>query len=333
MCALCDTMTDRRKASLDPALSELLAGLARRGLLAGDPLTMPIAEARLQNEAYFRAIAEPRSAVAHISIVEATSPDGHAVPVKVAIPEGAKADTPALLYCHGGGYAFADIHTHDHLIRALAVLSGMRVFAVDYRRTPEVSFPVPLEDALTALAAMRGREWIARFGHDPARIVVLGDSAGAHLGLGLMLALRQRGLPQLQGAALAYGMYARRFDTWSHHAYGDTGIGLSSAKMRWFWDQLLPPGLHPDPAHADPFLMEPLEAELAGLPPLALIAAECDCLLDDTLDFRETCKRQDHPHSFDLFRGASHGFLHLTSVYPGAREALALMTARLKAMV
>jgi acetyl esterase len=328
MCALCDLQTDRSKAALNPALAELLAGLSRRGLLSGDPLTTEITEARRQNEAYFRAIAEPRVAVASVSIVEAMAADGHAVPVKVAVPEGAAQGASALLYCHGGGYAFADIHTHDHVIRALAALSGMVVFAVDYRRTPEAVFPLALEDALAALAAMRESAWISRFGHDPARVTVLGDSAGAHLGLGLMLALRQRGLPQLQGAALAYGMYARRFDTWSHHAYGDGGIGLSSAKMRWFWDQLLPPGIK-----ADHVLTEPIEADLTGLPPLALFAAECDCLLDDTLDFRETCKRQDHPHTFDLFRGASHGFLHLVSVYDGAREALDLMTARLKAMV
>jgi acetyl esterase len=328
MCALCDLQTDRSKAALNPALADILAGLARRGLLSGDPLTMKITEARQQNEAYFRAIAEPRTPVASVSIVEALAADGHAVPVKVAVPEGAGAGAPALLYCHGGGYAFADIHTHDHVIRALAALSGMVVFAVDYRRTPEAVFPAALEDTMAVVAAMRGQAWASRFHHDPARITVLGDSAGAHLGLTLMLALRQRGLPQLQGAALAYGMYARRFDTWSHHTYGDGSMGLSSAKMRWFWDQLLPPG-----THADPLLAEPMEAALAGLPPLALFAAECDCLLDDTLDFRETCKRQDHRHTFDLFRGASHGFLHLVSVYPGAREALALMTARLKAMV
>ena len=319
--------TDRAKAAVHPDLAAILAEFAARGLVTPDPAVAGIAEARRVNEAYFQAIGEPRAEVAEVSVVTARTTDGHDAEVKVALPQAMRPGAPALLYCHGGGYTFGDITTHDHVIRAFAAATGMAVFGLHYRRTPEHAFPKALDDAVAAVSAMRSPEWTARFGHDPAKLFIVGDSAGAHLALTTMLALKKRGRPQVQGAALIYGMYARRFDTWSHHTYGDGSQGLSSQKMRWFWDQLMGPE-----DSTDDILKEPLDASLSGLPRLALFAAEVDCLLDDTLDFRENCKRQDHPHSFDLFRGMPHGFMHLSSVYAGTREALAVVAGRLKAM-
>ena len=323
-----DAAPTRNKALVSPDLAGILAELAARGLGTPDPALNSIAVARAGNEAYFKAIAEPRVEVHSVSVMAAVASDGFHVPVKVVVPLGVKTNAPAMLYCHGGGYAFGDINTHDHVMRALATATGLVVCGVDYRRTPEVTFPVPLEDALAALQAMRDRPWANQFHYNPGKIVIAGDSAGAHLCLALMLVLRERGLPQVQGAALIYGMYARRYDSWSHHAYGDGSFGLSSEKMRWFWDQLIPERPFDDAQFA-----ESIDAYLAGLPPLALFAAECDCLLDDTLSFLETCKRQNHPHSFDLFKGATHGFMQLSSVYQGTRDAMALVARRLTALV
>jgi acetyl esterase len=230
-----------------------------------------------------------------------------------------------MLYCHGGGYAFGDLDTHDHVIRHLAACTGMVVFGLHYRRTPEHAYPAQIEDTLTAYGAMRGAAWQQKFAIDPERIVFLGDSAGAHLCLTAMLALRQQGMPQPRAAALVYGMYARRFDTWTHHAYGDGSYGLASLRMRWFWDQLMQGG--------GDTMAEPLHADLNGLPPLAIFGAECDCLLEDSLDFRENCKGQNHPHTFDILRGMPHAVLHLCSVQDAGREVMDCVAARLQKLI
>jgi acetyl esterase len=326
MCERCDMEIGRAKVSLDPAIVALLSPLREAGLVTPDPAQVGITEARRVNEAYFRAISEPKVAVRSVSVVEAAAADGYRAPVKVAVPFNAPPNAPAILYCHGGGYAFGDIDTHDGVIRAYAAAFGMPVFGLHYRRTPEHAYPLALEDALAAVAAMRSEGWARQFDHDPSTILVIGDSAGAHLALTTMLALRERGLPQLSGAGLIYGMYARRFDTWSHHAYGDGSVGLSSDRMRWFWDSLMGQA---DSAH-DP-LKEPLNSDLSHLPPLTLFAAEVDCLLDDTLDFVETCKRQGHRHTFDLVRGMPHGFMHFMAIHSGTADALGLLARRMKA--
>ncbi|MGL4637058.1 MAG: alpha/beta hydrolase [Beijerinckiaceae bacterium] len=328
MCARCDEQTDRVKATIWPEISAFLADLTARGLATPEPAVVGIEEARRRNLAYFEAIAAPRAEVKAVSVETLSALQGHELTVKVAVPHGAKAGCAAMLYCHGGGYAFGDLETHDHVIRHLAATTGMVVFGVHYRRTPEHAYPAQIEDTLTTYAAMRGAQWQKKFGIDPDRIAFVGDSAGAHLCMGAMLTLRALGLPQPKAAGLIYGMYARRFDTWSHHAYGDGSYGLSSDRMRWFWDQLMQGrGDSYDP------IAEPLNADLSGLPPLALFGAECDCLLEDTLDFRENCKRQDHPHTMDLLKGMPHAVIHLCSVQDAAREAMNLLSSRLQKLV
>lgn len=310
----------RTPATIEPGLARVLGDLAARGLGTPEPAEVGIAEARLRNIAYFGAISAGAPHPSRSEIVEVAGESGATVPLKVVVPAGGSAGGPALLYLHGGGYAFGDLETHDHIFRWLAQASGMTVFGLHYRRTPEHAYPAQVEDALAAVAAIRGPEWPSRFGIDPMRLMLFGDSAGAHLCASLMLAMRRRGLPQPRGAGLAYGMYARRFDTWSYGTYGDGSYGLSTFRMRWFWDQLMAGR----PGGQDP-VAEPLGADLAGLPPLALYGAECDCLLDDTLALRDLATRAAHPHSFHLFRNMTHGFLHLPGVYGGARDALALI--------
>ena len=85
---------------------------------------------------------------------------------------------PALLYVHGGGWAVLSKDTHR--VMALAFASrGHVVFNINYRLGPKDHYPAPLEDAAAAL------EWVAdnaeRFGADPERIVLAGESAGANL--------------------------------------------------------------------------------------------------------------------------------------------------------
>jgi acetyl esterase len=317
----CDAVAGfRTPAAISPDLASVLKDLAGRGLVTPEPAEVGITESRMRNVAYFRAIQGGAPEPARVETVEITGETGATIPCKVVIPQGVATEAPALLYLHGGGYAFGDLETHDHIFRWLAQATGMIVFGLHYRRTPESAYPAQIHDSVAAMAAIRGTEWSARFGHDPRRVVLFGDSAGAHLCMGLMLTLKARGLPQPVAAGLAYGMYARRFDTWSHLTYGDGSFGLSSFRMRWFWDQLM--AGHPGGPDS---IAEPLHADLSGLPPLALYASECDCLLDDTLELERMATRVGHPHRFHLFKGMPHAFLHLPGVYAGSGEALALI--------
>jgi acetyl esterase len=85
---------------------------------------------------------------------------------------------PVLLYIHGGGFRILSKDTHWIMALAFA-RRGYLVFNAEYRLAPEHPFPAGLDDTCAAW------EWVlanaARFGGDPARVVVAGESAGANL--------------------------------------------------------------------------------------------------------------------------------------------------------
>ncbi len=304
---------------IDPPLAAVLAHLASMGMVTPDPVIVGIEAARRVNEAYFGYIAEPMPPVHKVERLAIAGGSGH-LDLKLIWPQDGLAES-ALVYFHGGGYAFATLHTHERLMRQLALSSGAVVIGVEYRRTPEHPFPAALEDAVAAwrwlLAGGDGR-----FG-DIGR-GVFGDSAGAHLALALALKLRDLGLRLPDALGLAYGMYDASGTSASHARHGDGRYGLSTAKMTWFWDQLLP-----DAADRNNPLVMPLKADLRGLPPMAVFIAEKDCLADDSRALVARLSSASMRHSLDVFHGMTHGFIQLGALLPAADAALGLIGQRL----
>jgi len=102
---------------------------------------------------------------------------------------------PAVLVLPGGGYAKTADHEGEPVARWLASL-GIHAFVLKYRVAPE-RHPAPLLDAKQAML------WIRGGGHglnvDPARVGVLGFSAGGHLAATLSVQV-PTGDPALDGA-------------------------------------------------------------------------------------------------------------------------------------
>ena len=90
-----------------------------------------------------------------------------------------KPDRPVQIYFHGGGFVIGDLDSHDTLCRQLALDGGFRVIAVDYRLAPEHPFPAAPLDCIAATRAIAADPH--KFGVNPAKIVVGGDSAGGNL--------------------------------------------------------------------------------------------------------------------------------------------------------
>jgi alpha/beta hydrolase fold len=93
--------------------------------------------------------------------------------------ESATEDAPVVLYLHGGGYIVGSIDTHRPLTVPLAKGTNGRVFAVEYRLAPQNPFPSALIDAILAYHYLINPPPGALHKPvDPAKIVVVGDSAG-----------------------------------------------------------------------------------------------------------------------------------------------------------
>ncbi len=96
----------------------------------------------------------------------------------VYLPRAHKEPRPVVLYVHGGGFRI--LSKDSHWVMGLAFARrGYVVFVVNYRLAPRHPYPAALEDCADAY------QWVAqnagRFGGDPSRIILAGESAGANL--------------------------------------------------------------------------------------------------------------------------------------------------------
>ena len=96
------------------------------------------------------------------------------------LPDPAKAVGTAVIVCPGGGYGgLASGHEGRQIAQWLNA-RGVAAFVVKYRTRKEgYGHPAPLLDAQRALRIVRTRA--TEFGVDPARIGIMGFSAGGHL--------------------------------------------------------------------------------------------------------------------------------------------------------
>ncbi|MHA7820092.1 MAG: alpha/beta hydrolase fold domain-containing protein [Erythrobacter sp.] len=94
-----------------------------------------------------------------------------------------------MLYFHGGGFVEPMFDVHWPLCAAIAERCGVSITIPLYDVVPEA--PASRQDALAdaAFAALAGK-------HDPAKIILNGDSAGGHMALSLALRLAKAGGPQ-----------------------------------------------------------------------------------------------------------------------------------------
>ncbi|GGA94278.1 alpha/beta hydrolase [Brucella endophytica] len=304
---------------LSPEMATLLARVAAESGPQPDPTMLPPAEGRALAAKTNRRWNVDLPAMAKIAEIY-VHPDcelGSArVRVKVLLPRGA--EKGAVLFVHGGGFAFCSPETHERCARVLALECGMPVLVPDYRLAPEHPYPAGLLDVIAVIrAALVG---LPSFGATTGPLILAGDSAGANLVLAAMLHEQLVGHPSITGALLFYGTYANNFHTKSYREFED-GPGLTTAKMRRYWQWYAG-----DRDLSTDILACPLQAAdeaLAALPPLHLMAAGVDPLLSDSVMLHERLKKLGRNEALSIVPGVTHGFLQNTLDLVAAREALA----------
>lgn len=97
-----------------------------------------------------------------------------------------------LLHAHGGGYVSGhpSVGAPEHVFLAeILQQSGITtaIFSLDYTLTPRATFPKQRDEAVAAYNWLRGE-----LGVDPSKIIVIGDSAGGHVIMSLLVGLNER---------------------------------------------------------------------------------------------------------------------------------------------
>ncbi len=305
-------------SELSTEMKELMRRAERELGPQPDPTLLPPAEGRAQSERSNERnnVNLPSLAKATDVIVAADAELGsRACRMRVLVPHDA--GVGAVLFVHGGGFAFCSPETHERCARVLANETRLPVLVPDYRLAPEHPFPAGLHDVVACLRAAFAAT--AEVGVFAGPLLIAGDSAGANLALAAVMHEERVGYSLPSGMLLFYGTFGADFNTKSYGRFAE-GSGLTRGKMQRYWNWYCAD----EDARRNP-LAAPLQADddvLRALPPLYLMAAGVDPLLSDTLLFAERLKAVDRNDPLTVVPGVIHGFLQNTNELAAAREAL-----------
>lgn len=226
---------------------------------------------------------------------------------------------PAILYVHGG--AFSTLSKDTHRVMALNFAArGYVVFNINYRLGPTHPYPAPLEDAAAALMWVETNA--ARYGADPDRIVLAGESAGANLVTALATTnieprpepfartIYDRN-PPIRAVVAIYGLLdfhdMHRFTThprlkpWLKAIIIDAGTAYVGRPIR---------ARAIDAPLASPLriLSAPPSDAARTPPPFFAAAGTADPLLDDSRRLQVALEQRGGLCQLEIFPGEIHGF-------------------------
>ena len=247
--------------------------------------------------------------------------------IRLVRPAAAKGHLPVIVYMHGGGWILGDKETHDRLVRELAVGTGAVIVFVDYDRSPESHFPVAIEEGYAVLKYVA--EHGAKFGADPARLAIAGDSVGGNMTAVLALMAKERGGPALAAQVLLYPVTDSSLSSASYTEFAD-GPWLTKKAMQWFWDAYLP-----DLEARKRPTATPLNAtieQLKGLPEALVAVDENDVLRDEGEAYARKLSQAGVRVTSVRYNGTIHDFALLNPITetPAVRAAIAQATAAMR---
>lgn len=233
------------------------------------------------------------------------------VTVFVINADTAKPLRGAILFIHGGGYVGGD--ARDNL-RGLVRLAGRLdcvVVSVQYRLAPATPFPGALHDNYAAL------KWLNRnagsLGVDPARLVVMGESAGGGLAAMLTIAARDRAEIPIAAQVLVYPMLDDRTGSSRPVPPSSGTLIWRPADNRSSWSALLgqPAGRAHVPAGSVPSRV----TDLSRLPPTFIGVGSIDLFAQEDIEFARRLVDAGVSTELLVVPGAFHGF---QLIAPGA---------------
>lgn len=247
---------------------------------------------------------------------------GATVHARIYTPRGADSSYPVIVYYHGGGWVIADINTYDASARGLAEQTGAVVVSVHYRQGPEHKFPTAHNDAFAAY------QWVlqnaASIKGNPKMVAVAGESAGGNLACNVSMMARDKGIMIPVHQLLVYPVANSDMNSESYQKYA-AAKPLNKPMMQWFAKNYLG-----DTTRAADPRISLVKANLKGLPPTTIVAAEIDPLTTEGKLLSDKLKEAGVDVDYKLYNGVTHEFFGMATVVPDAKDAQAYASGRIK---
>lgn len=222
-------------------------------------------------------------------------------------------DDALLVYLHGGAFVVETPQAHTAFLTHLTAACGMPAVMPSYRLAPEHPFPAAVDDCLDFYKA------VLELGHDPARLVLAGDSAGGNLSMVTLHQARDQGLPLPACAVfISPGMDLSGTPSQVDNTTRDPMFNEHALAA------VIEHYLHGDFAlTADP-RVSPLKGSFEGLPPLYFVAGSTEIFRDCSVHSAHRAKESGVDAACDIWTNMPHCFpVMFQGILPEADQALA----------
>jgi acetyl esterase len=216
-------------------------------------------------------------------------------------PFGLKPNSPIVIYYHGGGFFFPYVSDSHIAARRYAIAFHTIVVGVDYRVSPNYSFPTPINDCYNTF------KWVIEngqsLGGNPDKIAVIGESAGGNISAVIAQKAMKDGYKNIKHQTL----FCPTTDAAHMYEYPSfknlqEGYILDKKAVDFFFNGYLPNKNDRLNTDASPLLNN----SLAGLPPAFIITAEFDPIKDEGLAYYEKLKKAGVQVKFQELKGVLH---------------------------
>lgn len=240
----------------------------------------------------------PLQAIANIDTLKITA---DSLPLFIYKPEGLLPNAPIVIYYHGGGFFIPFGNISDAAARDYANTFKAIVIAIDYRTTPKFPYPTPLNDCYNTF------KWVVenanKFGGNPEKIAVIGESAGANLATVVCQRAKIDGFINIKYQLLfCPSTDAAHTFTYPSCKKFQYGYLLDRDQMNFAFKSYIPTkefALNPE--------VSPLLANsLSGLPPAFVITAEFDPLHDEGVAYFKKLEKDGVPSKYKEMKGCVH---------------------------
>jgi len=243
--------------------------------------------------------------------------------VRFIRPAGNTSVLPVIYYIHGAGWVFGNAHTHDKLVRELAVRTNSVVVFPEYTLSPEAKYPTAIEQDYSVLQQLP--DLAADRGLNLAKLTVAGDSVGGNMATVMTIMTKQRGGLPISQQLLYYPVTDANFETESYNTFADNYY-LTKEGMEWFWNKYTT-----DEKQRAEITASPLRAtldDLKDLPAAMILNGEADVLRDEGEAYARKLRDAGVEVTQLQFQGMIHDFVMLNNLdqTEAARAAMSIST-------
>ncbi|MBO9711727.1 MAG: alpha/beta hydrolase [Sphingomonas sp.] len=211
---------------------------------------------------------------------------------------------PAILHTHGGGFILGAAKWELRYLQDIAAALDCVILSVEYRLAPETRYAGSIEDNYAGLKWLHAHA--PELGGDPARIALLGESAGGGHAALLAIAARDRGEVPVALQLLLYPMLDDRTGSTRAAPSHLPPIVWDAALNRLGWRSFL--GMEPGDADVPVRAVPARTRDLAGLPPAYIAVGGLDLFADEDIDYARRLTDAGVPTELLVVPGAFHAF-------------------------